>query len=235
MDAQAWRETLGRMVCEAMASPEMSSYFAVPLTTARARILITQQGLFTRHRRDCWAYLSGNCPEFPIKQKILEHEYEEVIKDDYSEQGHRELIIRQGEAVGLTRDEILEARPLPATQAALYAWAWMTRNKSWIEGLAALTVTEWNNDDRLLRDQGGGHSTRMGKKWQEELGLTWKSMPNYNAHRQADEKHSEMFLPFLERFAVGGNEELALNAARDSLDLLKLYRKGVADAMMSIS
>lgn len=235
MDAQAWHEALGKMVRDAMASPEMNSYFGVPLTKARARILITQQGLFTRHRRDCWAYLSGNCPEFSIKQKILEHEYEEVVKDDYSDQGHRELIIRQGEAVGLSRDEILAARPLPTTRAALYAWAWMTRNKSWIEGLSALTVTEWNNDDRLLTDQGGGHSTRMGKKWQEELGLTWKSMPNYNAHRQADEKHSEMFLPFLERFAVGEKKELALQAARESLDLLKAYRKGMADAMTAIN
>ena len=234
MDARAWREELGNTVREAMASPEMNSYFAVPLTKARAQILICQQGLFTRHRRNCWAYLSGNCPEFEIKQKILEHEYEEVIKDDYSDQGHRELIIRQGEAVGLSRDDILEARPLPTTQAALYAWAWITRNKSWIEGIAALTVTEWNNDDRLLRDQGGGHSTRMAKKWQEELGLTWDKMPNYKAHGEADERHSEMFLPFLARFGTGANKELAVRAAKESLDLLKLYRKGVADAMTKI-
>ena len=234
MDAPAWREALGNIVRETMASPEMNSYFAVPLTKARAQILIIQQGLFTRHRRDCWAYLSGNCPEFSIKQKILEHEYEEVIKDEYSDKGHRELVIRQGEAVGLSRDEILHARSLPTTQAALYAWAWMTRNKSWIEGLSALTVTEWNNDDRLLKDQGGGHSTRMAKKWQEELGLTWKNMPNYSTHRQADEKHSEMFLPFLADFATGEKKEMAVRAARESLDLLKLYRKGVADAMTKV-
>ena len=43
----------------------------------------------------------------------------------------------------------------PTTLATLYGWGWITREKHWIEGLAALTVTEWTNDDRLLADQGG--------------------------------------------------------------------------------
>ena len=67
----------------------------------------------------------------------------------------------QGGAVGLTAEDLLSANPIPTTRATLYAWAWITREKSWIEGLASLTVTEWTNDDRLLADQGGGHSTRM--------------------------------------------------------------------------
>ena len=94
-----------------------------------------------------------------------------------------------------------------------------------------MTTPEWNNDDRLLVDQGGGHSSRMAKKWQEELGLAWKDMPNYRAHSQADEKHSDMFLPYLAEFAVGEKEGLALKAAKEALDLFKVYRLGVAVAM----
>jgi hypothetical protein len=40
-----------------------------------------------------------------------------------------------------------------------------------------------------------------------------------------------MFLPFLEKYATGEKEEMALNAVKESLDLFALYREGVAEAM----
>ena len=92
--------------------------------------MITQLGLYIRHRRDCWANVSANCPVMPIKQKILQHEYGEVIKDQYSEYGHLHLIIRQAEKVGLTPEEVLNTRPIPTTMATLYAWGWITRTRA---------------------------------------------------------------------------------------------------------
>jgi pyrroloquinoline quinone (PQQ) biosynthesis protein C len=100
--------------------------------------------------------------------------------------------------------------------------------------VSALTVTEWTNDDRLLKDIGGGHSTRMGKRWTEDMGIPWRDMPNFVVHSQADEEHSDMFLPFLEKYAVGEKEEVALNSVKESLDLFALYRAGVAQAMEKI-
>jgi pyrroloquinoline quinone (PQQ) biosynthesis protein C len=165
-----------------------------------------------------------------VKQKILEHEYEEIIKDEFSQYGHLHLIIRQGQSVGLGADEILNSQRLPATMAVLYAWGWMTRVKPWTESLAAMTITEWSNDDRLLADLGGGQSTRMAKKWMAELGFTWKEIPNLQAHSQADEKHSDMFLPFLEEYATGEKEAAAIQAARESLELNAMFRAGIARA-----
>jgi len=234
MHAQEWKERIGEMVREHMRSPQLQHYFSVRLNPPRAQLMLVQLGLYVRHRRDCWANVSSNCPEMAVKQKILQHEYGEIIKDRYSEFGHLALIVRQGEAVGLNAEQILYAKPIPTTTAALYAWAWITRCKSWIEGLSSLTVTEWSNDDRLLQDLGGGHSSRMAERWMEDLGLKWKDVPNFKAHREADEEHSEMFLPFLERFAVGEKEKLALEAVKESLDLFAIYREGVAIAMEKI-
>lgn len=234
MDVASWRKNIGEMVREYARSPQMEHYFSVPVTRARAQVMLKQLGLYVRHRRDCWANVSSNCPEMAVKHKILEHEMGEVIKDKYSEHGHLDLIVRQGRAIGLSAEDILNAEPIPMTRATLYAWAWMTRSKSWIEGVAALTVTEWGNDDRLLGDLGGGHSTRMAKKWMEDLGLSWRDMPNFGAHSEADEEHSDMFLPFLERFATGEKEKLALQAVQESLDLFAIYREGVAGAMEKI-
>jgi hypothetical protein len=110
----------------------------------------------------------------------------------------------------------------------------MTKEKPWTEGLAALTITEWCNDDRLLGDLGGGQSTRTAKRWIEDLGFAWKDIPNLQAHSQADEKHSDMFLPFLAEHATGEKEDLAVQAGRESLELNKLFREGIARAQEKI-
>jgi len=235
MIEKGWRDCLGEFVRDYMRSPELEHYFSIKMTKPRAAIMVTQQSHFVRHRRDCWANVSANCPVMAVKQKILEHEYEEIIKDQFSDYGHLHLIIKQGQSVGLSPEDILNSEPLPTTRAALYAWGWMTRAKSWIEGLSAMTVTEWCNDDRLLADLGGGQSTRMAKKWMEELGFTWKEIPNLQAHSQADEKHSEMFLPFLAEYATGEKEALATQAAKESLALNAIFRVGIARAQEKLA
>ena len=234
MEVSELRRVIGDMVRDHVQSPELEHYFSVRMNKQRAQLMITQLGLFIRHRRDCWAHVSANCPGMAVKQAILRHEFGEVIKDEYSEFGHLHLIIRQAENLGLSADEVIQTKPIPSTTATLYAWAWLTHAKPWIEGLSALTVTEWTNDDRLLKDLGGGHSTRMAKRWTEDMGLQWRDMPNFVAHSQADEEHSDMFLPFLSEYATGEKEQLALIAVKESLDLFALYRGGVAKAMEQI-
>jgi hypothetical protein len=44
-----------------------------------------------------------------------------------------------------------------------------------------------------------------------------------------------MFLPFLEKYATGEKEKMALDAVKESLDLFALYREGVAQAMEKIN
>jgi pyrroloquinoline quinone (PQQ) biosynthesis protein C len=234
MNVSEWKQTIGQMVRENMQTEEANRYYNIKVNQCRAQTLLTQLALFVRHRRDCWAYASGNCPELAVKKKVLEHEYGEVIRDEYSEFGHLDLVIRQGRAIGLTPDDIMNAEALPTTRATLYAWAWMTREKSWLEAIAALTVTEWQNDDRLLGDLGGGHSSRLAKRWIEDLGLDWEKMPNFRVHRQADEDHSEMFLPFLAKFGTGQKEKAVVQAVQESLDLVTVYRGGVAEAMENL-
>ena len=95
MEVKAWRQSIGEMVREHMRSPQLERYFSVTMTKPRAQIMLTQLGLFIRHRRDCWSNLSSNCPELSVKQKILQHEFGEVIKDQYSDFGHLDLIVRQ--------------------------------------------------------------------------------------------------------------------------------------------
>lgn len=234
MTESQWHECLGELVRDYIRSPELEYYFSIKMNKLRAAVMVKQQSLFVRHRRDCWAHVSANCPVLGVKQKILEHEYDEIIRDDFSEYGHLHLLIRQGKSVGLEAEEIINAEPLPETLTTLYAWSWMTSELPWTESLAGMTITEWCNDDRLLADLGGGQSTRMAKKWMEDMGFSWKQIPNLQAHSQADEKHSDMFLPFLAEHATGGKEAPAIQAAKDSLAFNAMYRKGIALAQEKI-
>jgi len=231
MTEEQWKERMGELVRASEQSDIRKRFYGIKFTIARAQLELLQMSLFVRHRRDCWAYVSGNCPELSVKQKILEHEYEEIIRDEYSEYGHLDLVIRQAKSLGLTAEDVLNGVPLPTTRATLYGWAWMTREKPWQEGLAALMATEMCSDNRLLADLGGGSALKKAQKLMEDLGLSLKQVPNAAAHSKADERHSDMFIPSIATFAPKDQEERVLQAFKESLDLRELLTWGICEAM----
>jgi pyrroloquinoline quinone (PQQ) biosynthesis protein C len=216
-------------------SPEMENFYAIPMTMERARIYLLQLSLYTRRRRDFWPQVAANCPELEVKQRIMEHEHEELVEDEHSKHGHLDLILRQGKEVGLSVEDILQAESLPTTKAAIYGWFWIARNHPWQEAIAASTIAEWTNDDRLLGDLGGGNCTRLYMIWQRDLNLKNSQMPNFTAHSKADVKHSDMFIDVLEKYVAPGREKDVLSTAKESMDLHRAYFGGMAHAMSKVS
>ena len=90
----------------------------------------------------------------------------------------------------------------------------MTREHTWLEGLAALMATEWANHDRLFLDSGEGVSRREGIRWGVDMGLKWEQIPNLAALAEEDEEHGEMFLPVLTDFGNGNEERRSIHNAR---------------------
>ena len=207
MNAQQWRQALGECVRNFFRTPEMEHFYSIKMTPERARIYLLQLGLYARQRRNNWPQVAANCPELEVKQRILAHEYEELVEDEHSKTGHMDLIVRQGKEVGLSADDVMNAAPLPTTKAAMYAWFWIARTRAWQEAIAASTIAEWTNDDRLLGDIGGG------------------------AHSKADVKHSDMFLDVLEQYVAPGREQDVVTTATDSMDIHRVYFGGMAQAM----
>ena len=70
MQVPEWRRVIGEMVRDHMRSPELEHYFSVRMNPPRAQLMISQLGLYIRHRRDCWSHVSGNCPIMAMKQKF---------------------------------------------------------------------------------------------------------------------------------------------------------------------
>ena len=213
-------------------SPEYQRYLSIEITRPRAQLLATQGGLFVRNRRTCWAYASATAP-LDVKQYIVEHEHEELIRDEYIEGGHYQLWVQQGKVVGLTVDQMDNAVPLPATRAAMYTWAHMALTFPWLEAFSASAILERTNDNNLF--EGGGHAAQAGRRWMKDLGLTWEEVPNFQVHRQADAAHNAGASSVLERH-VRDNADIQRveTAARESLENYRVYFMGLALAMEAI-
>jgi pyrroloquinoline quinone (PQQ) biosynthesis protein C len=68
------------------------------LTKEAARVLIQQWSNFTRHSRQCWAHVVGNCPHVEVRKFIVtENLYEEEAQEGHS---HFEILARMGVALG---------------------------------------------------------------------------------------------------------------------------------------
>jgi pyrroloquinoline quinone (PQQ) biosynthesis protein C len=236
MKANEWQDAFGKLAYDFVQTPAFVAYHSVQLTPPRARLLIQQRGISIRNRRDCWAALFSHCPELSVRQKIMEHEYEEMVEDEYSKHGHLDLVVQQAASVGLSADEVLNAEPLPITRAVNYAYLWYIRNHTWQEGLAGMIANEVKNaSSAVLAPVGGGGSERDAKNWMKDLGLTEKDVPNSIVHSKADDKHGKMFLPFLEQYVAVGEEVKVLQAAKESLELRAVWYEGITRTMEKIN
>jgi len=235
MKPSEWRAKLGATVREFLLSPEVDQFYSTKVTPQRAKLFILQLGLYVRHRRHYWPQVAANCPEMEVKRRILAHEYEELVEDEFSPAGHLELLFRHGNELNLSQKDILGAKPLPTTRGAVYGWWWIARNWPWQDALAASTTAEWINDDRLLGDIGGGVCTRLIRNWSRDLGFQPEQMPDFVAHTKADEKHSDMFLDIFERYVPQKAEQSLLDTASESMDLHRAFFGGIAAAMARLS
>ena len=151
-----------------------------------------------------------------VKQRILSHEYEELVEDDYSDKGHLDLIFRQARS-GAQR-ATGAGRPAAAHHPGGHLRLVVDCPDQAVAGGAGrLHIAEWTNDDRLLGDLGGGNCGRLYERWSQDLKFTDEQMPNFTAHRAADEKHSEMFLDIFERLVPEGRGGGVLSTARESM------------------
>lgn len=51
----------------------------------------------------------------------MEHEYDELVEDEYSSKGHYDLLVRQGSLIGLTAVDFANVAPLRTSMAVFTA------------------------------------------------------------------------------------------------------------------
>ncbi|CAC12068.1 hypothetical protein [Thermoplasma acidophilum] len=85
----------------------------------------------------------------------FEYEVENVATEYIGLNGkpsHLELLLRMGEALGMSRKRIMEYSPLPETSQAIEVWYGISNRYSWIDTMGAMHVLELVADRTLVDD-----------------------------------------------------------------------------------
>lgn len=228
-DLETLRNQLNQMANAQFESPEFRRLLSVKFTLPRARFYIIHNAFYNKNRRDCWAYVQAAAP-LDVKKLIWKHEEDELIIDKTAGQDHYSLVVKQAEAIGLTREEVERAEALPGARAAQYAWIHIAKSFPWLEAFTSSTMLERRNNPQIIK--GGGLSARMGKKWVEDLGISWEKTPSMKVHSTADVEHADMMWEVFEKYAQTKEAQKAVvNGARECMEIDRAYRGALAYAM----
>lgn len=200
------------------------------LTKDGGRVFVSQFSHFTRNFPRWVAAVASNCPVAAARRFLAGNMYEEEIGPE-GQGSHYDLLLKQGEALGLARREIEEAPPYPTTALAIDALDSICRNRSWLEGLAATTGLECINHP-ALRAGSGVIILNDVRAW-AHLGLDRQQLRSRTIHMEEDEKHVEIGLKLLtEHAATAEAAEKAFNAAREAALAFRLLMEGIGRAAL---
>ena len=153
--------------------------------------------------------VATNCPDWAMRIKIIEGCAQEVIADDEFGHGrpHWAILEDLGTYIGMSREEIQTAPPLPTTNLCWLAWETLCKNRHWLEGLITNVDAERN------------------------FGLTEEQVDFFGLHGPADLVHSNLGWQAVARYA----EELKMADAvvetcRVNLFVWETYLNGIVEA-----
>ena len=225
-------KSLDQMVNDQFESIEFKNFLAVPLTLERGRFYVVQNALYTSNRRDCWGYVQGAAP-LPVKRVIWQHESDELVNDPRAGMDHYTLTVKQGEVLGLKPEDFERAEVPAMVRACFYAWHHIALSSHWLTAYAASHMLERRNNGKIV--EGGGMSYRVGKKFENELGINLKKMISLDVHVVADMDHSENISEIFERYVKTTEDcDLVLQGARDCMTIDRAYRGALGYYMAQI-
>jgi pyrroloquinoline-quinone synthase len=150
--------------------------------------------------------LHSRCEDLRTRQMLLEN----LIEEERGDENHPELWLRFAEALGETRDEVLRARPLPATEALVETFTHLSRDMPLQAGLAALYVYE-SQIPAVAAVKIEGLKRFYGIA--DEDGLRF-----FTVHRELDPYHAQAVAAVIGRHDAGAEDSgVALEAGRVAL------------------
>jgi len=137
---------------------------------------------------------------------------------------HPELFIQFGLGVGLTREEMTEAAPLPQTAALIDWFELSTRERPFLEGAAAITLA--------AEGQVPGAFGPFARSLEKNYELSREAVAFWDVHEMADREHSEVGESAVLRHANTEEcRERVKRAVRRSLESWWLFFDGIEHAI----
>jgi pyrroloquinoline-quinone synthase len=169
--------------------------------------------------------MHANCPFPKERMELAESVYEEETgRLSGCNLPHPELFIKFGEAVGLKREEMTEGRPLPGTRALIDWFELSTKQRSFIEGAAAINLA--------AEGQVPGAFGPMARRLQEHYGLSEEAVAFWDIHEVADAEHSDVGDNIVVRHATDAATQARVrDALQHSLDAWWQFFDGIQAAI----
>ncbi len=186
------------------------------------RVFAAQFFLQVREFPRAVSALHAACP-FPEQRiELAESLYEEETgKISGCGLPHPELFIRFGMGLGMKREELVDAQPLPGTAALIHWFEVSTRQRSFIEGAAAINLA--------AEGQVPGAFGPFARALEQHYGLDREAVAFWDVHEIADREHSDVGDHIVVRFATSDEwRERVRAAVARSLDMWWLFFDGIS-------
>jgi len=164
-------------------------------------------------------YVSGahaNCDDLPDRQELLEN----LVEEEQGPNNHPELWLRFGDALGLTRDEMINSTPLPETTALIQTYRRITKDSPFVGGIAALYAYESQVPEVAGTKMDGlkrfyGITDPQGLKF-------------FVVHHSLDVEHSKVTRNLVAKYGeTEESQEQATSAVDEATDALLSFLDGV--------
>lgn len=129
--------------------------------------------------------MHANCPYAEARIELAENIYEEETgKISGCGMSHPNLFIQFGESLGLTREQMIDAKPLPGTAALIHWFEVASKNRSFLEAAAAINLA--------AEGQVPGAFANLARALQKHYGLSQDAVAFWDVHEEADKDHADV-------------------------------------------
>lgn len=214
-------------------TPQSQRMYAVRFNLERARYHTLQRAHWTLNRRDCWAFAQALSP-MEVKKMVWAHEEDELAGNRArGVEDHYALRVRESQTLGLTPEDFRKTAMHPGTRTCAYAWIHLAKDSHWLTAVSASAALEISNSSEWV--EGGGGSYRMGKRYEEDLGIPFHKQVNAKEHAEVDVEHAHMLMQIAERHATTQEKlDLMLRGLIESWEIETVWKGQVADMLEAI-
>lgn len=234
--SQSQRDVVERLDQEVHEFSDRCRFFHDPFNLGRAKMFVYQHRLNSRYRNSVIKLkVATNTPDWDLRIGIVDACIDEIIADDEHGGGlpHFTILENLGVEIGMSREDIVNAEPLPSTRIAWYAWEAAMGNRHWLEGLVGNTCTERANTPGY----GSGPTRPHGwfglerKRWNEVLGVPTEKLGFFTLHEVADIAHSDLgWKAVAENARKLHMEDAVVEACRFNFQIWEMYLNGIGEA-----
>jgi pyrroloquinoline-quinone synthase len=164
--------------------------------------------------------LHSRCADLVERRKLAESVYEEETGKLSGSKAHPELFLDFAAGVGLGREEVLGAEPLPSTAALVHWFEYSTKILPFLEGVAAINLA--------AEGQVVGAFGPFARGLRKHYGLSGTEVAFWDVHELADAEHSDVGDHIVVKHATTGERQEGIRrAVRTSLGMWWQFFEGM--------